>query len=225
MPREALGLIETRDMIGAIEVTRAATKAAELVIISAEQNGSGRVTVKIEGSWGAVLSAVEAGARAAEKVGQLVSMHLIGNPDENLSSILPYQLFIDRFRPHSATTTPKKIPASKVVAPKAGKATRPAISEKAVPAKAGTPKAATQRPAAAKAIAPKSVPSPKAAIAQTLVQSAAVTMPNMSELEAMPVVKLRQFARSLPNLPIQGRQISMANKTQLLEAIRQIHRN
>jgi microcompartment protein CcmL/EutN len=225
MPREALGLIETRDMIGAIEVTRAATKAAELVIISAEHNGSGRVTVKIEGSWAAVLSAVEAGARAAEKVGQLVSMHLIGNPDENLSAILPYQLFIDRYQPNEIPLPHRKSSAPKVIVPKAVKVARPATPRKVSAPKSVTPRATAPRPSA-----PKTTPRPTAAPKPEVVTPPAqtseqVVMPSMAELEAMPVVKLRQFARSLTSLPIQGRQISMANKTQLLDAIRLIHKD
>ena len=225
MPREALGLIETRDMIGAIEVTRAATKAAELVIISAEHNGSGRVTVKIEGSWSAVLSAVEAGARAAEKVGQLVSMHLIGNPDENLSAILPYQLFIDRYQPSEIPLPHRKSSAPKVTVPKVVKAARPATPRKVSAPKAVTPASTAPRPLTPKAT-PRPVAVPKSEVVTHPVPiGEPVVMPSMAELEAMPVVKLRQFARFLANLPIQGRQISMANKTQLLDAIRLIHKD
>jgi ethanolamine utilization protein EutM len=224
MPREALGLIETRDMIGAIEVTRAATKAAELVIISAEQNGSGRVTVKIEGTWAAVLAAIESGARAAERVGQLVSMHLIGNPDEDLSAILPYQLFIDRYQPNDLLATHKRPVAPKAATPRVTKSTRTVTPKKVREPKAVTPKPMVTKPPVPKAVAPKPIAAPKPEVVSTPIQSTEpVDMPSMAELEAMPVVKLRQFARSLTNLPIQGRQISMANKTQLLEAIRAIH--
>ncbi|MFZ1685616.1 MAG: BMC domain-containing protein [Candidatus Zixiibacteriota bacterium] len=214
MPREALGLIETRGMIGAIEVTHAATKAADLVIISAEQSDSGRVTVKIEGSWSSVLSAIEAGARAAEQAGQLVSMHLIGNPDENLSTILPYQIFLERYQPSDVSAAPRKIVIPKPVAPKVIKPSKPAIAKKPAAPQPVTPKPQPTKPA----------PAPKPQPVTQPAHEVTVTMPSMAELEAMPVVKLRQFARSLPNLPIQGRQISMANKTQLLEAIKAIHK-
>ncbi len=214
MPREALGLIETRGMIGAIEVTRAATKAAELVIISAEQSNAGRVTVKIEGTWAAVLSAIEAGARAAEQAGQLVSMHLIGNPDANLSAILPYQLFINRYQPNDVAGLGKKPGPIKTAKP-----TRTLPAKKPALPKPSVPKPAAVKPATPKPTVAKLVPAPKPATIPAQSQ-APVAMPSMAELEAMPVVKLRQFARTVPNLPIQGRQISMANKTQLLEAIR-----
>jgi ethanolamine utilization protein EutM len=214
MPREALGLIETRGMIGAIEVTHAATKAADLVIISAEQSDSGRVTVKIEGSWSSVLSAVEAGARAAEQAGQLVSMHLIGNPDENLSTILPYQIFLERYQPNDVSAAPRKIVIAKTVTPKVVKPSKPAVAKKP-----SVPKPIAPRPQPV-----KPAPAPKTQPPVQPVHEASVSMPSMAELEAMPVVKLRQFARSLSNLPIQGRQISMANKTQLLEAIKAIHK-
>ena len=173
MPREALGLIETRGMIGAIEVTRAATKAAELVIISAEQSSAGRVTVKIEGSWAAVLSAIEAGARAAEQAGQLVSMHLIGNPDANLSAILPYQLFINRYQPNDASAIKRK--------PAAVKVTRPTRTARV---KKPAPKPIVSKPAAAKAAAPKPAlvkptPALKAAPTPTPPQ-APVSIPSMA---------------------------------------------
>jgi ethanolamine utilization protein EutM len=214
MPREALGLIETRGMIGAIEVTHAATKAADLVIISAEQSDSGRVTVKIEGSWSSVLSAIEAGARAAEQAGQLISMHLIGNPDANLSTILPYQIFLERYQPSEVNAAPRKIVITKTVAPRVAKPTKPAVTKKPSAPKPVAPKPQVVKPA----------PAPKPQPPAQPAHETPVTMPPMAELEAMPVVKLRQFARSLPNLPIQGRQISMANKIQLLEAIKAIHK-
>jgi ethanolamine utilization protein EutM len=214
MPREALGLIETRGMIGAIEVTHAATKAADLVIISAEQSDSGRVTVKIEGSWSAVLQAIEAGARAAEQAGQLISMHLIGNPDENLSTILPYQIFLERYQPSDVFVAPKKVILPKPAAPKIAKLPKP------IPVK----KTAAPKPAAPKPHPPKPAPAPKVTAPVAVDSESQVDMPPFAELEAMPVVKLRQFARTLTNLPIQGRQISMANKTQLLEAIKAIHK-
>lgn len=225
MSREALGLIETKGMIGAIEVTRAATQAAEVSIASAEHTESGRVIVKIEGDWGAVVAAVDAGARAAEQAQQLVSMHVIPRPNEMVSPILPYQLFIDRYYPTGDTPrTPR--PAVESRRPKPTRVTAPQPAS-AKPLPTPKPKHAP-KPVVSKPKPRPSTVTPPPAPATVSSQAAKPERPNsgtllsMSELEAMPVVKLRQYARTLANLPIQGRQISMANKQQLLEAIKTI---
>ena len=89
MTRPALGLIETRGLSGAIQATHAATKAGDVVIASAERIEDDRITVKIEGDWAAVQAAVEAGARAAEAEGEMISMHGIPRTDKGGLAILP----------------------------------------------------------------------------------------------------------------------------------------
>jgi microcompartment protein CcmL/EutN len=85
---KALGLIETIGLVGAIEACDASAKAADVVISAAEVVDPAYVTLKIFGELGAVQAAVESGARAAEKVGQLLSAHVIPNPDIELEMIL-----------------------------------------------------------------------------------------------------------------------------------------
>lgn len=77
----ALGLVETRGLVGAIEAADAGTKAADVVFTGREYADAGLVTVKFRGDVAAVKSAVDAGAAAAERVGQLVSVHVIPLPD------------------------------------------------------------------------------------------------------------------------------------------------
>jgi ethanolamine utilization protein EutM len=87
--KEALGLIETRGLVGSIEAADAMVKAAKVNLIGKEFIGGGYVTVMVRGDVGAVKAAVEAGAVAAKKVGELVSVHVIPRPDEQVEGILP----------------------------------------------------------------------------------------------------------------------------------------
>lgn len=85
---KALGLIETVGLVGAIEACDAAAKAADVIVSAAEITDGALVTLKIFGELGAVQSAVEAGSTAASRVGQLLSAHVIPNPDDNLEAIM-----------------------------------------------------------------------------------------------------------------------------------------
>jgi ethanolamine utilization protein EutM len=87
--KEALGLIETRGLVGSIEAADAMVKAAKVSLIGKEFIGGGYVTVMVRGDVGAVKAAVEAGAVAAKKVGELVSVHVIPRPDDQVEGILP----------------------------------------------------------------------------------------------------------------------------------------
>lgn len=89
MELQALGMIETRGLVGAIEAADAMVKAANVSLIGKQQIGSGLVTVMVRGDVGAVKAAVEAGAAAAKRVGELVSMHVIPRPHDEVESILP----------------------------------------------------------------------------------------------------------------------------------------
>ena len=85
---EALGLIETRGLVGAIEAADAMVKAANVALVSKEEIGGGLVTVMVRGDVGAVQAAVEAGAEAAKVVGELVSVHVIPRPHAEVENML-----------------------------------------------------------------------------------------------------------------------------------------
>ena len=85
----ALGMIETRGFVGAIEAADAMVKAANVVLVGKQQVGSGLVTVIVRGDVGAVKAAVDAGAAAAERVGEMVSIHVIPRPHSDVEDILP----------------------------------------------------------------------------------------------------------------------------------------
>jgi ethanolamine utilization protein EutM len=86
--KEALGMIETKGLVGAIEAADAMVKAANVTLIGKEQIGSGLVTVMVTGDVGAVKASVDAGAAAAKRVGELVSVHVIPRPHEDIEKIL-----------------------------------------------------------------------------------------------------------------------------------------
>ncbi len=136
---EALGLIETKGLIGAIEAADAMVKAAHVKLLGTENTIAALITVKIAGEVGAVKSAVAAGAKAAEKIGELVSSHVIARPHVEIDKI---------------------------------------ISEGTLKNK------------------PKS---------------------SYKDIAELPVKQLRNLAREYEDFPIQGREISIANKQLLLE--------
>lgn len=82
-------MVETKGLIGAIEAADAMVKAANVVLVGKEQIGSGLVTVMVRGDVGAVKASVDAGAAAAKRVGELVSVHVIPRPHQDVEKILP----------------------------------------------------------------------------------------------------------------------------------------
>ena len=93
---EALGMIETKGLVGSIEAADAMVKAAIVYLIGKEFVGGGLVTVMVRGDVGAVKAATDAGAAAASRVGELVSVHVIPRPHEEIEYILPTLTTSDR---------------------------------------------------------------------------------------------------------------------------------
>ena len=89
MAADALGMVETRGLIGAVEAADAMVKAANVVLVGKEYIGAGYVTVLVRGDVGAVKAATDAGAAAARRVGELVSVHVIPRPHAEVERILP----------------------------------------------------------------------------------------------------------------------------------------
>ncbi len=147
----ALGLVETRGLIAAIEAADAMLKAANVQLLGKEVTKGALVTIKVVGETGAVKASIAAGAAAAERVGELVSTHIIPRPHEELA---------------------------KVLADEDAGATR-------------------SRPVSGTSLSPEA-------------------------LAAMPVRELRELARQTAGFGLQGRDISSANKEQLLEQFRQV---
>jgi len=89
MSQEALGMIETKGLVGSIEAADAMVKAANVVLIGKEYIGASYVTVMVRGDVGAVKAATDAGAAAARRVGELISVHVIPRPHSEAEKILP----------------------------------------------------------------------------------------------------------------------------------------
>lgn len=85
----ALGMVETKGLVGAVEAADAMVKAANVTLIGSEYIGGGFVTVMVRGDVGAVKAATDAGAAAAKRVGELVSVHVIPRPHQDVEMILP----------------------------------------------------------------------------------------------------------------------------------------
>jgi ethanolamine utilization protein EutM len=104
MEREALGLIECRGLVAMIEAADAAVKSANVVLVGWEKIDAGLVTAIVRGEVGAVKAAVDAGAAAGRKVGEVVSTHIIPRPHANIDDAIPVL--------HTGKTTRKKISGS-----------------------------------------------------------------------------------------------------------------
>ena len=87
--KEALGMVETRGLVANIEAADAMVKAANVSLVGQNKIGSGLVTAMVRGDVGAVKAATDAGAAAAERVGELISVHVIPRPHGEIERILP----------------------------------------------------------------------------------------------------------------------------------------
>jgi ethanolamine utilization protein EutM len=87
--RDALGMVETRGFIGSVEAADAMVKAANVTLIGSEYIGAGYVTVLVRGDVGAVKAATDAGAAAARRVGELISVHVIPRPHAEVERVIP----------------------------------------------------------------------------------------------------------------------------------------
>lgn len=90
MMMEALGMIETRGLVAAIEAADAMVKAANVTLVGTEKIGSGLVSVMVRGDVGAVKAAVDAGSTAAGNLGEIVATHVIPRPHSDVEKILPH---------------------------------------------------------------------------------------------------------------------------------------
>ena len=90
MQSEALGMVETKGLVGAVEAADSMCKSANVTLVGYEKIGNGLVTVMVRGDVGAVKASVDAGAAAAEKVGTVVSVHVIPRPHTDVEKILPH---------------------------------------------------------------------------------------------------------------------------------------
>lgn len=172
----ALGLVETRGLVGAIEAADAMVKTARVILVGKERTDPALITVKIVGDTAAVTSAVEAGASAAERVGQLVSKHVIPRPAEGLNDLIYARAALTE---------------DQVLDLLGGEAE---IDE-------GEPEAVPEEPYSK----PENLTPDEEKY--------------FEKLSGMTVHELRSHARAVEGLSIYGREISRANKKQLIEEL------
>ena len=189
---KALGMIETRGLVASIEAADAMVKAANVTLTCKEHVGGGLVTVMVRGDVGAVKAAVDAGAAAAERVGELVSVHVIPRTHEELEGILT--------TPAPVTPTPKP----------------PREPEEAPPAPVSPPPVPQPEPQP-----DPEVPAEEEK-AEEGEEAEGVSLAELTDevLEAMPVVKLRSVARSVGLDTMTRKEIRFAKKEELVAAIR-----
>ncbi|AFN75131.1 microcompartments protein [Melioribacter roseus P3M-2] len=188
----ALGLIETRGLVAAIEAADAMLKAANVKLLRKEKVKAGLVTVEIIGEVAAVKAAVDAGAAAAQRVGELVSVHVIPRPDEQIDILL---------KPDDEKTTPK--PEKPI--------------EQPVKEKSDNPDAVHKHLESLKHEAIKELENEEPEEDDFFGNGDITEVPPLEELSKLNVHKLRRLARAFPNFPIKGREISKANRETLIE--------
>lgn len=213
MSDRALGMVETRGLVASIEAADAMVKAAKVQLIGKEKVQGGLVTILVEGETAAVKSAIDAAAAAAQRIGELVSTHIIPRPDDQVEIILTKTVSI---KEKPARVDEKLIPEHKLERkPERKQKQRIAEQKKNIeeinlvnkPAPSSTIER-LKKEALGKAITLEKTEKPK---------SSGEVRFTMAELEVMNVHQLRRFARGFDDFPIKGREISRANRGELLD--------
>lgn len=210
MADRALGMIETRGLIASIEAADAMVKAANVQLIGKEKVQGGLITILVVGDTAAVKSAIDAGASAAQRVGELVSTHLIPRPDDQLDEIIAGITSTERkSRKKEEILVPEK-KQERATKQKVIKA-KEIIEEEVRPVQRISSSSTIDR--LKKEALGKTSPAEKTQITHPPLSFNFT----MAELEVMNVHQLRRFARDIESFPIKGREISRANRGELLD--------
>lgn len=203
----ALGLIETKGLVGAIEAADAMMKAAGVKLISKEYTSGALVIIKVMGETAAVKASVDAGSVAAQRVGELVSAHVIPRPDDQVDFLL-----FDK-----EISIPEKAPSKKSTSViKEKKILKAEVQEK--PIKKNIRSVDSDLKSEEKV-----VPKPKTEIkAASVSRTSKIKLPSMDQLVVLNVHGLRRIARGIENFPIKGRDISKANRSKLLDYFKEL---
>lgn len=193
----ALGMIETKGLVGSIEAADAMVKAANVTLIGKVHVGGAYVTVMVRGDVGAVKAATDAGAAAAQRVGELISVHVIPRPHHEVEYILP-SLGVDSeddfspVPPYGGDNDPQQPKAEKKDEVAEAEEIEEIVEEAEEPEKA------------------EEAEEEKASVDEAEI---------VKELEGMAVKDLRKLARATEGIGIAGREISAANKKVLIAEI------
>ena len=221
MPK-ALGLVETRGLVAAIEAADAMVKAANVILVGREKTDPALITIKVVGETAAVRSAVDAGALAAKRVGELVSTHIIPQPDEQMVSLFP-EISEGKIpippKETYAETPPEKEIKEKPVVKKERKSLR--ISKEETPKKEVKPQTELFTPAT-ETIARLRREALGGEKKETVKPTKSKKSKVSEDIEKMNVHELRHYARSVEGFPIQGREISRANRQELIDFFKRL---
>ena len=208
----ALGMIETKGLVGSIEAADAMVKAANVTLIGKVHVGGAYVTVMVRGDVGAVKAATDAGAAAAQRVGELISVHVIPRPHHEVEYILPSLPLLDDddYGPVSPSDGGETAPE-----PEALPVTEEEPAEEAEAVEEPAEEAeVTEEPAVEK---------PAEEAEEKPVEEIGLDI--AKELEGLAVKELRKLARKTEGISIVGREISAANKQLLIKEITKARQN
>ena len=211
----ALGMIETKGLVGSIEAGDAMVKAANVTLIGKVHVGGAYVTVMVRGDVGAVKAATDAGAAAAQRVGELISVHVIPRPHHEVEYILPSLPFMD-----DDDDGP--------VSPLDGGETEPEVEDAAaLEAETEPAEEEAEEVSPAEEAEEASVEEPEEQeeakevtdVASEVKSAKSSEIDIAKELEGLAVKELRKIARKTEGIGIVGREISAANKKMLINEI------
>lgn len=205
MADRALGMVETRGLVASIEAADAMVKAAKVKLLSKEKVQGGLVTILVVGETAAVKSAVDAGAAAAQRVGELISTHIIPRPDDQIDDIVKVTEIYEKETKSVSKITLEKEPQRRTRTRKVKETEIEKDEVKPIPK---TSSSSTIKRLKKEALG--EFPSPEEVSPVKLGFT-------MQELEVMNVHQLRRFARDVKEFPIKGREISRANRGELLD--------
>jgi microcompartment protein CcmL/EutN len=197
---QALGMIETKGLVGAIEAADAMVKAANVQLIGKELVGGGLVAVMIQGDVGAVKAATDAGAAAAQRVGELISVHVIPRPNEDVRSLLIAKPSKNKSSQTEVLEKPAFLPVESV------ESVEIFVEDFVAPE------------AVEEAIALKRDTVHKEAIDQIALENGVDEV--ISALNKLTVAKLRNLAREYKDFGIVGRKVSKADKQMIISEFR-----
>ncbi|MBR5329646.1 MAG: BMC domain-containing protein [Firmicutes bacterium] len=210
----ALGMIETKGLVGSIEAADAMVKAANVTLIGKVHVGGAYVTVMVRGDVGAVKAATDAGAAAAQRVGELISVHVIPRPHHEVEYILPCLPLMDDDDEGPVSPLDGGETEPEMEAPVAEEEVEePVVEEAPEEAPEAPEEAPEEEPAAPEEAAPVEE------VVEEVKGVEASEVDIAKELEGLAVKELRKLARKTEGIAIVGREISAANKQLLISEI------
>jgi len=215
MADRALGMIETRGLIASIEAADAMVKAAKVQLLGKEKVQGGLVTILVEGETAAVKSAIDAGAAAAQRVGELISTHIIPRPDDQIDEIIVRNTVVETKRSKQELVQEKK--SELVPEKKPGRRTKQIQLDENENLEVNEPVFKSSSSSTIDRLKEEAFGGTSTIEKSGKTKSKGKFNFSMAELEVMNVHQLRRFARDIESFPIKGREISRANRGELLD--------